>query len=335
MSVDPKAQASFEATFSGLIQRQRTKPTPLPSDLSITGQTAIVTGSNVGLGLEASRQMLGLGLSHLVMGVRSQAKGDAAAAKLREEFPGSEISVWILDMESYDSVRSFAEQCASLPRIDIVILNAGLMMPTYRTAAETGHEITVQVNYLSTVLLALLLVPILKSKRAPGATRPPVLSIVGSDSAYGASLKMEGPILEQMDESKGYGPFRYPSTKLLLTVFLGKLAEFVDPTEVLINTSNPGMTGGTSFGHDGNPVLKGLFGVVKYFLARSLEVGASLYLDAALTRGAESHGKFVSDWTIKPFPPLWYTEEGQRFVDRLVEETMNELEPVGASMPQR
>lgn len=32
---------------------------------------------------------------------------------------------------------------------------------------------------------------------------------------------------------------------------------------------------------------------------------------------------------------MWYTEEGQRLVDRLMEETMKELEPVGASLPQR
>ncbi|KAI3397654.1 hypothetical protein diail_10525 [Diaporthe ilicicola] len=237
------------------------------SDLSVTGQTAIVTGSNVGLGLAASRQLLQLGLSHLVMGVRSQAKGDAAATQRRKEFPDSEVSVWILDMESHDSVRGFADRCASLPRIDGAILNAGLIMPTYWTVAATGHEITLQVNYLSTILLALLLIPILKSKKALGATKPPVLTIVSSDSAYSASLKLDGAILEQINESKGYGPFpAYTRSKMLLTVFLGKLAELVDPSDVLINMSNPGMTSRTSFGHDSNVILKWLFNVIQYFL---------------------------------------------------------------------
>lgn len=302
MSSDPQAQASFEGTFAGLLRRQRTKPTPLPSDLRIDGQTAIVTGSNVGLGLAASRQLLGLGLSHLVMGVRSQAKGDAAAAQLRDEFQHAQVTVWLLDMESYDSVRAFAERCASLPRIDVAILNAGLMVPSYTTVPATGHELTVQVNYLSTALLTLLLVPVLKSKRAPGANRPPVLSVVSSDAAYSAPLRTDGPVLAQFDDPEGYGSFpAYTSSKLLLTLFVGRLAELVDPSEVLINQCNPGMTKGTSFGHDGAAILRHLFGVVQYFLARSAEVGASVYLDAALTRGAESHGKFVSDWAIKPW----------------------------------
>lgn len=80
--------AIFETTIRGFLRRQRTTPTPLPTDLRVTNQTAIITGSNGGLGLAASRQPLKLGLSHLIMAVRSQAKGDVAATQLRKEFPG-------------------------------------------------------------------------------------------------------------------------------------------------------------------------------------------------------------------------------------------------------
>lgn len=312
MSSSPEAEAAAEATWAGLARRQRTPPKPLPADLRATGRTAIVTGSNVGLGLAASRQLLGLGLSHLVMGVRSQAKGDAAAGKLRDEFPGAQVSVWTLDMESHDSVRGFAGRCASeLPRIDVVILNAGLMAgPSYTAVAATGHELTVQVNYLSTVLLALLLVPVLRAKKeqgataaAAGASRPPVLSIVGSDAHYTAPLNKaaEGPVLARVDDPKGFSQFlAYTNSKLLLALFVARLAELVEPGDVLINLNNPGMTDGTAFGRDNGAIAKFVFGVLKYFWARSIEVGASVYVDAALTRGAESHGKFISDWTIKP-----------------------------------
>jgi NAD(P)-dependent dehydrogenase (short-subunit alcohol dehydrogenase family) len=255
----------------------------------------------VGLGLAASRQLLKLGLSHLIMGVRSQAKGDAAASQLRKEFPNSTVSVWILDMESYDSICKFTEQCTSLPHIDIVILNAGLMVPMYTTVAATGHELTMQVNYLSTVLLAMLLIPVLKAKKVAGASRPPVLSIIGSDIAYSAKLQTEGPVLPQFDNPRGFGQFpAYANAKMLLMFLVAKLAELVKPSDVLINLANPGMTKGTSLGHDNNVIAKKIFGVAQYFLARSLDVGASVYLNAALTRGAESHGRFISDWAIKP-----------------------------------
>ncbi|KAK1985570.1 retinol dehydrogenase 12 [Colletotrichum cereale] len=335
MSTKLQADAAFETTFRGFLSRQRVVPTSLPPDLRLTGQTAIVTGSNVGLGLAASRQLLELGLSHLIMGVRSQAKGDVAASQLRKDFPGAQVSVWILDMESYESIRQFSDQCASLPRLDIAILNAGLMMVSYKPVAGTGHETTMQVNYLSTAYLSLLLVPVLKSKKVPGAPRPPVLSIVGSDSAYMASLKTTNPVLPQFDDPKAFSmAHAYANSKLLLVFFVAKLAELVDPSDVLVNMSNPGMTKGTAFGNDASFILQKTFGIVQYFLARSLVVGASVYLNAALVHGAEGHGSFISDWAIKPFPPIWYTEEGRELGARLLEETMEELKPAGASLPQ-
>ena len=236
------------------------------------------------------------------MGVRSQSKGDAAASQLRKEFPDAQVSVWLLDMESYDSIRKFVEQCSSLPRIDIAILNAGLMVPKYTVAAGTGHELTMQVDYLSTVLLAMLLIPVLKSKKAADAPKPPVLSIVGSDMMYSAAnLKPKGPILPQFDNAKSFGQIpSYANSKLILTFFVAKLAELVSPNDVLINLSNPGMTKGTSLGSDAPAIARKIFGVAQYFFARSADVGASVYLDAALNKGAESHGSFVSDWAIKP-----------------------------------
>jgi NAD(P)-dependent dehydrogenase (short-subunit alcohol dehydrogenase family) len=301
MSSNLQAQSSSEASFRAFLRRQCTAPTPLPDNVRVEGQIAIITGSNVGIGLEASRQLLELGLSRLIMGVRSQAKGDKAATQLRKEFPGSEISVWIIDMESYDSIREFSGQCASLPRIDIVILNAGLMVSTFTVSAGTGHEIMMQVNYLSTVLLAMLLVPILKAKKATASSRPPTLDIVGSDLAYRASLKTEDTILTHFDDPKRFGQLStYSNSKLLLVFFVAKLAALVKPSDVLINMSNPGMTKGTSLGRDAPAIAKKIFNVVQYPLARPISVGASVYLYAVLGLGAESHGSFVSDWAIKP-----------------------------------
>lgn len=298
------ADAPAEGTFTGFVQRQRTIPTPLPAEVRVTGQTAIVTGSNVGLGLEASRQLLQRGLAHLVMAVRSQAKGDSAAERLQRAFPDAKVSVWLLDMTSYDSIRRFVAQCESLPRIDIAILNAGVMAPSYETAA-TGHECSMQINYLSTAFLAIKLISLLKAKRWLTASRPPSLSIVGSDIAYTPSLtaplRTEGPILSKLDSPAVFDTTgNYAMTKFLLVFFVAKLAEFVDPHELLLTVSNPGLTAGTALDSEWPLFGRLYFGTLKYFLARTLEDGASIYLDAALCRGAEAHGSFISDWSIKP-----------------------------------
>jgi len=316
----------------GFLRRQFTRPKPLPAGINLTGQVAIVTGSNVGLGLEASRQLLQLGLSRLVMGVRSQVKGDAAAAQLRTAFPSATISVWILDLESYDSTRAFADQCATLPRIDIAILNAGLIHTPYTVVPATQHEVTIQVNYLSTALLAILLLPMLKAKRVEGSARPPVLTIVGSDVAYGTSMETVGPVLQQLENPKAFSPFAwYSKSKLLLALFVPKLAELVSSDEVLVNLANPGMTNGTAFLREAPWILVKLFAVIQFVFARSVAVGASTYLDAALAEGKESHGSFTSDWAIRPYPKFCYTPEGREVGKRLWEETMEELKFAGTS----
>jgi NAD(P)-dependent dehydrogenase (short-subunit alcohol dehydrogenase family) len=301
MSTKPENQAAFEGTLLGLLRRQFTRPKPLPAGIMLTDQVAIVTGSNVGLGLEASRQLLQLGLSRLVMGVRSQAKGDEAASKLRTSFPFAIISVWILDLESYGSVRAFAQQCATLPRIDIVILNAGFMSTQYTVVPATKHEVTIQVNYLSTALLAILLLPILRAKRDVSAAKQPVLTIVVSDAAYRVDIETLGPVLQQLDSSRGFSqPAWYSKSKLLLVLFVSKLAELVSSDEVLINMANPGMTKGTAFFRGMPTILQKIVAFVQFLFARSLAVGASTYLDAAVAEGKDSHGAFTSEWTIKP-----------------------------------
>ena len=60
---------------------------------TLSGKTAIVSGSNTGLGFEAARQLLDLGLSHLILAVRSLERGEAAAAKLRQGHGKAKISI--------------------------------------------------------------------------------------------------------------------------------------------------------------------------------------------------------------------------------------------------
>lgn len=304
MSIELESKASSEASFLGFIRRQFTKPKLLPKGNPLMDQVAIVTGSNAGLGLEASRQLLKLGVAHLIMGVRSVAKGEEAAAPIREEFPASKISVWNLDMESYDSIRAFVDQCADLPRLDVVILNAGIGAP-YTVVAATGHEITIQVNYLSTALLAILLLGILKNQNIRQAGgKPPTMTIVSSDVVYTAPLVHTSgtTLLEQFDDPSAYSAFeRYKIAKLALLLFVRRLAETVDPNQVLVNCVNPGMTTGTNFFSTTPWILRKMVGLIQAALARPVDVGATNYLDAILSYGVKSHGSFVSDWQIKPY----------------------------------
>ncbi|RYP69391.1 hypothetical protein DL769_005284 [Monosporascus sp. CRB-8-3] len=127
MSSKLEKEAAWEGSIRGILYKQLfVSSKPLPPSVSLSRAVGIVTGANGGLGFEASRQLLQLGLLRLIMAVRSQTKGGDAAQKLRAEFPKAEIDVWIMDMADYDSIIALANRCRSLEHIDYAILNAGL-----------------------------------------------------------------------------------------------------------------------------------------------------------------------------------------------------------------
>ncbi|RYP51124.1 hypothetical protein DL768_003471 [Monosporascus sp. mg162] len=169
MSAVLESNAWLEATVLGFLWRQFTRPQPLPANIYLRDQVVIITRSN--------------------------------------EFPESTISVWTIDLESYTSTRAFAEQCATLPRIDIVILNAGLAKPSYAPVPETGYEVTLQVSYLSTALLGILLLPILRAQKVTNAPRPPVLTIMGSGMMHPADIEVKGEVLQQFNRPQAFSQF--------------------------------------------------------------------------------------------------------------------------------
>ncbi|KAI1880538.1 hypothetical protein JX265_000778 [Neoarthrinium moseri] len=306
MSAQLESQASFESGISGFMYRQfLIHRKPVPPGMSMKGKTAIVTGSNTGLGLEAARQLLQLGATTLVMAVRSLDKGNEAAKELRPAFPQARVEVWALDMEDYAAIETFAEKCKDLKRIDVVILNAGLQNTTYKRSVNTGHEQVLQVNYLSTALLTILLLPVLRAKKE-SSSRSPVITLVTSDTAYWATLNAEEPVLAQFDNEERFSQFAaYTGTKLLEQMFLIKLAELVSADDVIINAVNPGLVDGTALDRDSPAGL--LFGAFRRIVGRSLEVGGST------------------------FPSILYTEGGHTVMDRLWEETIEELDFAGVS----
>ena len=139
-------------------------PASIP-DLS--GRTAVVTGANSGLGFEASR-LLAANDARVVMAVRDVDRGEAAAAKLREEgYDG--LQVHRLDLADLDAVRAFAETVAErFDRLDFLFNNAGVMGIS-REVTVDGFEKQFGVNHLGHFALTGHLLPTLLE--TPGEAR--------------------------------------------------------------------------------------------------------------------------------------------------------------------
>ncbi|KAH8705809.1 hypothetical protein BGW36DRAFT_354203 [Talaromyces proteolyticus] len=331
MQLGHMATTSFWRPFIKSQFLTKTRQAPAGTDLS--GQVAIITGGSTGLGFYSARHLLSLKLSHLVLAVRSLERGASAAQKLRSDYPAAKIEVWPLEMTSYPSIQSFCERVdKDLPRLDITILNAGIIQPTFKVCS-TGHEEVVQVNYLSTFLLAILMLPISKNK-APQDS-PGRLTIVSSGTALWAKLATRNirPFLTTFDDPEIL-PYnatqRYFDSKCLGHLFFARLAEKVNGNDVIVNLVEPGMCKGSDLHRFAKGPVAVFLDTWKCIAGRNPEDGAWTYIDAAVTKGKESHGSFCMDWDIHPFMNLVYLPEGKPVMDALWDETMAEFEFAGA-----
>lgn len=131
------------------------------SKAKLNGKTAIITGSNTGIGKETAKELAKRG-ARIIMACRNIKEGIKAADEIKQITGNDNIVVKELDLASFKSIRNFAGNINSYEvRVDILVNNAGVFLcPQSKT--EDGFEMHFGVNYLGHFLLTLLLVEKIK-----------------------------------------------------------------------------------------------------------------------------------------------------------------------------
>lgn len=82
-------------------------------------------------------------MSKLIIAVRDESRGNKASTDLSSgrdlknvTIEVITIEVWKMDMLFYDSITAFAERAKTLERLDIAVLNAGIMKQTHAAASS-------------------------------------------------------------------------------------------------------------------------------------------------------------------------------------------------------
>jgi retinol dehydrogenase 12 len=310
--------------------------TPMLPKTDFSGQTIIVTGANSGLGLDASKHLARLNVSHLILACRSLSKGEAAKEQILAfaRKSNTKIEVWSLDLCSYNSVLDFATQCNSLDRLDAVIENAGVLYNEYGQAED--NETTITVNVISTFLLALLLLPKLRES----ATRfniTPRLPIVGSAVHFWATTAEltappQGKIFETLnDQKRANMAGRYFLSKLIVMLCVRELAARISDSStkqempmVIVSNIAPGWCRTDLFrNEDGGAGQKLALKVI----GRSSEEGSRTLVHGAVA-GKEAHGQYLSECKVKPASAFVRSKEGGKLQGRIWEELMAKLEVI-------
>ena len=176
------------------------------------GKTIFVTGANTGIGYEAARVLAERG-ARVLLGCRSQEKANAAIERIRERRRDADL-VWIpLDLTRLESVKTAAAAVAAEPRLDVLINNAGVMIPP-KTLTEDGFELQFGVNHLGHFALTGRLLERLAA--TPGAR----VVNVSSGAHKGGTIDFEDPNAEH-----SYKPMRrYQMSKAANLYFTLELA---------------------------------------------------------------------------------------------------------------
>ena len=158
--LDDLAEVLVAPSFTrmGFRLRQRLFAWPDGESYPMAGRTVVLTGPTSGLGRAAAGSFARMG-ARLVLVGRDAGRLERTRAELLEEVPGLEAVSVVADMASLASVRAAAAEILERePRIDVIVDNAGAMIPE-RQVTDEGFERTFAIMVLGPFTLVSRLLP--------------------------------------------------------------------------------------------------------------------------------------------------------------------------------
>ncbi|RAL06657.1 NAD(P)-binding protein [Aspergillus homomorphus CBS 101889] len=258
----------------------------------------LVTGGNTGLGLEAARHFVRLQAATVILAVRDVQKGQKAKESIEAttKIQGV-VEVWPLDLEKVQSVQDLTTKATGLPRLDVVVANAGISTSEWTLIG--GMERSIQVNVLSTFLLVMSLLPKLRETATQHHARPRVV-VVSSEGHETTEFPEQDAdrIFDALkDKAKSNMGERYDTSKLIQLYLVRALAEHLSQSNkpaVTINAVSPGLCK-TGLLRETPLAARILISPLKAVLARSAEEGSRTLVHAAGPDNGETHGKYLRD----------------------------------------
>jgi NAD(P)-dependent dehydrogenase (short-subunit alcohol dehydrogenase family) len=263
----------------------------------MNGKVCLVTGATHGVGLATARALAASGATVLVHG-RDAALGAAVAADIARASGNREVRFVRADFLHLEEVRELAAELLRLPRLDVLVNNAGLIDAARRCTAE-GYDATFGVNHLAPFLLTNLLLPKLR------ASSPARVIMVASEAHRRAGwLDFD----DLMNTRVGYLR-AYSRSKLANLLFMRALVPRLRDSGITVNAAHPGVVRSQLF--------RGLPAAARFALAtarpfiRSLEQGArtSVYLASAPELERTSGGYYRDRRRIEPAAPARCPDE--------------------------
>ena len=197
--------------------------------LDLGGKTALVTGSNSGIGYETARVLAQRG-AHVICAARNEEK----AVTTSDNIAGN-TSPSVFDLADWDSIVNAAEKIRSSGEpIDMLVCNAGIMeLPELQQV--NGIERQFAVNHLGHYILVRQLLEQVKAA-------PQGRIVTVSSGAATRLAPAEGIEFDNLSGEAGYDPgTAYGHSKLANVLLALELARRCEGTNVTANALRPGV----------------------------------------------------------------------------------------------
>jgi len=147
---------------------------------ALAGNRAVVTGANSGIGWCTALELARAG-AQVVLACRDLERGSQAVREMSPLVPDGRFEFRSLDLADLESVRAFAarwvRECSTL---DLLVNNAGVMLPPNGLRSAQGLELQMATNYLGHFALLRGLLPSLQR-----STNPRVVWVSSIAARYG------------------------------------------------------------------------------------------------------------------------------------------------------
>jgi NAD(P)-dependent dehydrogenase (short-subunit alcohol dehydrogenase family) len=251
------------------------------------GRRAIVTGTG-GIGFETALALARSGANVILAG-RNPRKGNAATAAIQSLAPGSLVKFEQLDLANLGSIADFAARLSDdISSVDLLINNAGIMMPPARMETTDGFELQFGTNYLGHFALTARLLPLLMNGNAS--------RVISVGSIAARSGRIDFPDLQA---KRNYNPMRvYRQSKLACVMFALELSRRSKASKWGVKSvaAHPGVSRtDLLLNQQGSSSPAGIVRRYLSFLFQPAWQGALPLLYAATDPGASNGGYFGPD----------------------------------------
>jgi NAD(P)-dependent dehydrogenase (short-subunit alcohol dehydrogenase family) len=230
----------------------------------------VITGATSGIGLAAAERLAADGARLTLVG-RDRARGERALARLKARAPQAAVEFRAADLSVMEEVRRLGDALAALPRIDVLVNNAGAIFDRRAETAD-GLERTFALNHMGYFLLSVRLLETLT------ASAPARIVNVASEAHRGAALDFD----DLQNAKRFSGWLAYRRSKLANILFTRELGRRLAGTGVTANCLHPGFVA-SGFGDRNGPLLRLGLGLAKRAMGLMPAEGADTVVFLALS----------------------------------------------------